>query len=237
MQTILRILFVGMLALPMSTSAQLSFSFDGINQAVPDGNPTGLVNAQEITSAPDLFVTGVTVTLNVSGTGLGGFNGDLYVTLQHEGGYSVLLNRPGTRSGSLSGYSDSGVSLTFDDTAIGDVHVYRQVLNGNHTTPIGGSLTGTWKPDARTADPSQVLDTSPRTATLSSFLDAPVNGTWTLFVTDVSSGATHQLDSWGLQITAVPEPAKATLLAGVALLALAFLRPFFKKAMDRFSEA
>src|SRR4051812_32947257 len=93
----------------------LSFSFSGINAAIPDGTPTGLVNAQSINSAPNVTVGDINVTLSISGTTFGGFNGDLYVTLQHDSGFAVLLNRPGSRSGTAQGYSDNGMSIILDD--------------------------------------------------------------------------------------------------------------------------
>jgi subtilisin-like proprotein convertase family protein len=229
MQMFHQFLVIALLALPTSLHAQLTYAFSGINAAIPDGVATGLVNVQQISDAAGLVVTDLNVTLNISGTGLGGFNGDLYVTLQHDRGYSVLLNRPGARAGVPYGYGDSGLAVILDDAATGDIHVYRQVLNGNDTTPLAGSLTGTWKPDARTADPASVLDSSPRTATLASFNGVSVNGTWTLFVTDMSTGATQQLDSWGLQITAVPEPKDYALFTGGALFVSALLRSLFKR--------
>ncbi|MCI0537664.1 MAG: PEP-CTERM sorting domain-containing protein [Verrucomicrobiales bacterium] len=218
------LLLVGLLGSPFAADAQLTYNFGGINAAIPDGDPTGLVNVQEISDAPGMNITDLDVTLNISGTGLGGFNGDLYATLQHDSGYSVLLNRAGARTGVGYGYGDSGLGVTFDDAATGDMHVYRQVLNGSHTTPLGGSLTGTWKPDARTVDPNGVLESSSQTATLASFNSVPVNGTWTLFVADLSSGATHQLDSWGMQIAAVPEPHAYGIVAGISLFGLALWR-------------
>jgi hypothetical protein len=229
MQTFHKLLLIALLTLPTSLHAQLIYAYNGINAAIPDGVATGLVNIQQISDAPGMFVTDLNVTLDISGTGLGGFNGDLYVTLQHDSGYSVLLNRVGARTGVPYGYGDSGLAVTLDDAAPGDIHVYRQVINGNNTTPLGGSLTGTWKPDARTADPASVLDSSPQTATLASFNGVSVNGTWTLFVTDLSTGATQQLDSWGLQITAVPEPKEYALFAGMALFAFALVRALSKR--------
>jgi hypothetical protein len=37
------------------------------------------------------------------------------------------------------------------------------------------------------------------------------NGTWTLFFADMSGGAESTVVSWGLDITAVPEPANVAL--------------------------
>jgi hypothetical protein len=212
------------LAFPSALHAQLAYSFGSINQAIPDGITSGLVNVQQINDASGWTVTDLNVTLNVSGTGAGGFNGDLYVTLQHETGYAVLLNRVGARTGATYGYGDSGLNVTFDESATDDVHLYRLALKGNHTTPLGGPLTGPWQSDGRTSDPSAVLATDPQTATLASFDGLPVNGTWTLFLTDLSAGATHQLDSWSMAISAVPEPGSYALLAGAGLLAFALGR-------------
>ena len=50
------------------------------------------------------------------------------------------------------------------------------------------------------------------------------NGTWTIFFADLSSGETSTLNSWSLDITAVPEPVNVALgiSAGVfSLVALA----------------
>lgn len=210
------------LGLVLRTDAQ-SFNFN-VNSAIPDGDPTGLAKVQTISSAPGLNIADLNVTLSISGTGPGGFNGDLYVTLQHETGFSVLLNRSGKRSTAPQGYSDSGLNVTFDSSAADDIHNYRFQLSGSHGTPLGGPLTGTWQPDARNTDPATVLDTGTRLATLNSFANLPVNGQWTLFVADLSSGGTQTLNSWGMQITAVPEPAEVALVAGASLLAFAFWR-------------
>ncbi len=224
MRTFHQILLAGLLAVPMTARAQLTYTFSGINEAIPDGTPTGLVNVHNISDAAGLNIADLNVTLNISSVGGPGFNGDLYVTLQHDSGYSVLLNRPGARVGATYGYSDSGLGVTLDDAAAGDVHVYRQVLNGNHTTPLAGALSGTWKPDGRITDPATVLDTDASTAKLSSFNGVPVNGTWSLFVTDLSSGATHQLDSWSLEMVAVPEPAMLGCVTGSVLLLVGLWR-------------
>lgn len=215
-------LSAAVLGLILRADAQV-FNYS-VNSPIPDGDPTGLANVQTINSAPGMTITDLNVTLSISGSGSGGFNGDLYVALQHESGFSVLLNRPGKRSAAPQGYSDSGLSVTFDGSATDDVHNYRLELSGNHATPLGAPLTGVWQPDARSTDPAIVLDTSLRPATLDSFANLPVNGQWVLFVADLSSGGTQTLNSWGIQVTAVPEPTEVTLAVGVSLLGLALWR-------------
>ena len=179
------------------------------NLAVPDGLASGVTDSQNVTTAFN-FLTDVNVSLKLTPTANsgGGYNGDLYVSLVHESGFSVLLNRVGRRTGSAFGYGDVGFRLTFDDTAPDDVHSYRLALNGDHTIPLADLLGGSWQPDGRTADPSFVTDLSPRTAPLANFNGINPNGTWTLFVADVQTGGQLTLDSWSLNLlgtTVVPE--------------------------------
>ena len=55
-------------------------------------------------------------------------------------------------------------------------------------------------------NPATVTDLSARSAFLGAFNGLDPNGTWTLFVADVSGGDVSTLVSWELEITAVPEP-------------------------------
>jgi len=171
---------------------------------VPDGNPLGWSDTRVITGLAGASITDITVSLSVTG----GYNGDLYVYLQHDSGISILLNRPGRTATDAFGYADSGFNVTFNDSAPnGDSHV-------NFT---GSSiLAGTpWQPDGRATDPAIVVDTNPGTDLLSSFDGFTPTGDWTLFVADMSGGDTSnsQVTSWGLELTAVPEPCEVTALA------------------------
>ena len=180
-----------------------TFFSGAINRAVPDGNPAGLIDGRTISSAIT-SISSITVGLNISG----GYNGDLYITLQHSSGFSVLLNRTGKTGGDAFGYGDSGFNVRFDDAAANDVHNYQAI-----TTPGAGlPLTGTWQPDARNIDPADVTAASTRSAYLSSFQGLSAGGTWTLFVADtVSGGGTPTLNSWDMEITGVPEPTTIAL--------------------------
>ncbi|MBM3880595.1 MAG: PEP-CTERM sorting domain-containing protein [Verrucomicrobia bacterium] len=196
---------------------------------------TYTVNAQ-IPDYPDEFgyedirtVSGSAISIigdvNVYLTITGGYLGDLFVSLSHGSGYAVLLNRPGRRSGDALGYGDSGLdNALFDDAASdGDVHVYRLTLSGDHTTPLGGPLGGSWAPDARTTNPTSVLDTDARNALLSSFNDLGTDGEWSLRLFDYNAGGTATLVSWTLVVTA-PEPSSyAAIFAAVCALG-AFIR-------------
>jgi len=137
----------------------------------------------------------------------GTWNGDLYCYLTHSSGYTVLLNRVGRRSTSSLGYGDEGFNVTFDDASTnGDIHIYRRTLSTNESMSISGALTNVWAPDGRTANPATVLDTSSRTALLSSFNGLNPNGEWVLFVADMESGDIFTLDNWGLEITGYTPP-------------------------------
>jgi subtilisin-like proprotein convertase family protein len=183
-----------------------SYTFTG-TQTIPDANPTGLNDTRTISSSAITEISSVIVTLNISS----GYNGDLYAYLRYGQGssapLSILLNRVGKESSSPTdlGYGDSGFQIRFSDSAAnGDIHTYRTVV-GTPTT--GQPLTGDWQVDGRSEHPAAGLTSDSRNADnfLSAFNGVSANGDWTLFIADVSSGGVSQLNSWGLEITAVPE--------------------------------
>ena len=179
--------------------------------AIADGNASGVSDLRQ-SSSSIAAIGSLTVSLNISGE----FNGDLYAYLRHDSGFSILLNRPGRTADSTSGYGDSGLNIALSDFATRDIHSYRAVV-----TPAAGSpLTGFWQPDGRNVDPSMVLDSTARTATLSSFAGLSASGDWTLFVADMQSGGTSALESWGLEFAfaAVPEPSQYGLVVGAGLI-------------------
>jgi subtilisin-like proprotein convertase family protein len=178
-----------------------------VNTTIPDNDDLGLADYRSI-SAPGLTeIESITVALNFTG----GWNGDLYAHLVHDGGFSVLLNRPGRTDGNPDGAGSSGMTILLDDTVLSDIHT---------AMPTVGLATGNYQPDARTEDPLSVTDLSPRSAFLANFAGLDPNGTWTLFVADQSPGATSTLQSWTLNITAVPEPSAALLTLAAASLLL-----------------
>lgn len=183
---------------------------------IPDANATGVSDARTVVGAA-LQIISLAVRFEASGT----YNGDLYLTLQHNSGFSVLLNRPGRSSGNSFGYSDAGLNVTFSDSASnGDVHTYRDIF----TPPAASPLTGIWQPDGRLEDPSISLTTSHRSAFLNSFAGKDASGEWTLFAADLSAGGQTQILSWGLDITVVPEPSEFALATSAVLGALALAR-------------
>ena len=192
------------------------------NLAVPDNSILGLADTR-VFNSPITAITSLRVSLALAGSpnSADAFNGDFYAYLTHGSGFSVLLNRTGRTAANPFGYADSGFNVTFDDAlASTDIHNYRLTAN-----PAGGALTGTWPTDGRNVNPATVLDTTPRTALLTSFTGLDPNGAWTLFVADTSPLGTGRLTGWGLEVTGltgIPEP--TTALFGIGLLGACAVR-------------
>ncbi len=189
-------------------------SFGGSSTlAIPDGNPSGVSDKRTINSGLT-SISSITVSLNISGS----YNGDVYAYLEHGNDLAVLLNRPGRTASDSAGYADSGFAITLSDSAAnGDIHLYQTI----QVPPVGTPLTGTWQPDGRAVDPDQVVDTTSRTAFLSTFNGVDPNGNWTLYLADLSSGSPNTLNSWSLSITGVPEPQEYLFAATLALFGFA----------------
>lgn len=207
--------------------AALIVSWDQINRPIPDANLSGLADTRTLASLSGQ-ITDLKVSLTLAGLPEEpSFNGDLYVALQHESGFAVLLNRVGRTESRGLGYADNGFDVTFDQSAPNDVHTYRIALSGALETPLAGPLTGVWQPDGRLAPPDSVVTSSPRDAGLDSFLGLDPNGTWTLFLADLQTGGRAQLVGWGLDLSGVspvPESGWTGLAASAGLLGWGFFR-------------
>jgi subtilisin-like proprotein convertase family protein len=194
-----------------------------VNTAVPDSDANGLQITRNFSFVSPIIASNIAdlnVTLNIQGD----FNGDLYAYITHgASGFSVLLNRVGRTAANPDGYGDDGFNIKLDDQAgaTRDVHTYQVVLGG--ALPVGTQLTGSWLPDARNVLPTTVVNTDPRTATLQSFNGLDPNGSWTLFIADLSPGGNSTVVSWGLEVT-VPEPGTIGLMAVGGLMMLYFAR-------------
>ena len=179
-----------------------------------DGNASPWSDTRTISELTGLTITGVSVRLNLSG----GYNGDLYGYLSHDGVLVPLMNRVGVGSADPFGYSDAGLNVKFTDEATDNLHFYQS---------IGGySITGEapWQPDGRTNNPitsaAAAFDAA-GTINLSAFNGPNAGDDWTLVFADVAAGGgAPTVVSWGLDIEAVPEPVNVALgvFAGVALL-------------------
>lgn len=195
----------------------LNFDYGGAPVVVPDGDLVGVSDTTWVNEASlDGFkISAVKVLLTLSG----GWNGDIYAQLNHNGQFSVLLNRPGVSPTDSLGYSDAGFSVSFaDEAASGDVHRYGATLTAGGMSLNGAPLTGTWAPDGRPYGQAEAADPSARTALLSQFDNMIVNGNWTLLLADLSPVGETQLLNWGLEISYVPEPAGLALGFATGLL-------------------
>ena len=197
--------------------------FSGSPVSIPDGSAIGLGSSQQVSSIFN-SIDHLSVTLDISGGLNGGWNGDLYAYLLHDGVMVVLLNRPGVTAANPIGYGDSGLNVTLDDNARVNIHNYQSALPSTH---FAGALTGNWAPDGRTADPNNVTDQSPVTTSLSMFDGLDPNGTWTLFLMDAETGGLSQLQSWSLNIEAstnVPDRVSTVLLLLLGLCPLGLFK-------------
>ncbi len=210
----------GILLLLLATLASRASSTNATFTAtpgvtVPDANPVGLSSTLNVSG-----MTGSTINLTVNLDITGGFNGDLYSYLvSPTGTIVVLLDRVGVVSGNPYGYGNAGFNITLDSASGNNIHTYQ---TGGYTIS-GGQLIGTWAPDYNTVDPlgdpSTFNATSPTGNTLISLDGADPNGTWTLFMADLSPGGVSTIVSWGLTVSTVPEPQTWTLL-GSSLVGL-----------------
>lgn len=214
--------------IPTTIGQVYSVSFNNLNQVIPDNDSSGITSSQTV-NLPSAALRSVSVSLQLSGVGSGGYNGDLYVLLSHAGASSVLLNRVGKTASNPFGYGDNGLSVKFSDSASnGDIHLYQTVSN-----PGGGLLTGTWQPDGRRVDPGAVTASSPRTAFLSNFAGLTDNGKWNLYLVDLSGGAQLRLDSWSLNLAVVPEPTSFGTILGIPVGAFGIFRRMRSKSFHQ----
>jgi len=173
---------------------------------IPDGNPAGWADSRSISGIPGALTDGTTseiTDVNVRVNLSGGYNGDLYgyIQLHDENNVTVLtvlLNRVGKGSGSepqfTYGYATAGMNVTLDDAAATSIHDVQNPTSG-----------GSYKPDGDL---------------LSNLNGKSANGTWTLFLADMSGGSVSSVASWGLDINVVPEPVTWALaiFAGVVVM-------------------
>ena len=188
---------------PAALPGTIVYSWSG-SQAIPDNNASGYAFTFNIFTPGPLVINNITVDLTISG----GWNGDLYAYLSHGSGFSVLLNRIGSSAANPDGSGVSGMNVEFSDGYATDIH-----------TAQSNPLNGNFAPDGRNTNPFLAVDSDPRTAMLGSFNGLDPNGTWTLFLADVSPLGVSTVQNWTVSIgVAVPEPADATLL-GLASIA------------------
>jgi subtilisin-like proprotein convertase family protein len=189
------VIVVLMAAVGVAHATLITDSWSG-SQDVPDGSPVGIANSLTISGSSGT-IQDVSVDLTISG----GYNGDLYgyLVFQPTGGGSaateVLLNQIGTSPSNPLGESGAGFNVTLSDIGTvgngngGDIH-----------DATGSPVTGIYTPDS--------LNTLDNT-----FAGLSANGTWTLFLADLTEGGgTGTMTGWGVGISVVPEPATWALV-------------------------
>lgn len=192
-----------LLGLGFSSPAALSSGM--LNASIPDGNLSGYSSTLNVAlgeaSGWGNVISSVTLTLNISG----GYNGDLYAYVSHNGVLVPLINRVGVGSANALGYDNAGFTITLSASGANNIHFYQD----NSPTYSGGQLTGTWQPDGRAISPLSTagsFDAAP-TVGFSAYNGMEATGNWTLYVADVVGGGYGStLSSWSLGITVVPEP-------------------------------
>jgi len=164
-----------------------------VNASIPDNNYSGWVSSQEVNTMPAGTLAGVAVNLQLSSS----WTGDLYAYLVNDTGFAVLLDRVGTPSPAF-GYGAGSMTVTLADGSSWDGNTILGNIHG-----AGASASGYFNPDNDNAG----WATTGASGTLGSFVGTSQNGTWTLFVADLSGGGVTTVQSWGLQmdIVAVPE--------------------------------
>ena len=114
-------------------------------------------------------------------------------------GFVVLLNRVGTGDYTY-GYGEAG----FNNVTLADVSG-TSIQNYDGSSSAATALTGGTYGSA-----GGTLNTT--------YDNLTVNGSWTLFLADLSSGDISQVTGWSLNITAVPEPTTWAMIISGTLL-------------------
>ncbi len=144
--------------------------------AIPDFNTTGVSDVINITDANS--VSDINIGLEIRHTWIG----DVGVTIQSPSGTTVtIVDRPGNPASSF-GCLNNNISATLDDEA--SLPVENECASSSSTSnpPTSWAILGSFTPN------------NP----LSAFDGEPINGNWTITVTDAGFGDTGFLDSWSI---------------------------------------
>lgn len=221
MKNLKSILLAGFFAagLQMSQASLITYdsSLISVGTQIPDNNLTGISSTFTVSGSGIGFLENVRINVNISG----GFDGDLYAYITHDGQHAILLNRIGTTGTGTFGSSQAGMSIWFDDSvAAPNVHTAGTLSPG-----------GVYGSDGRDESPTDLaaINAASAQSILSDFYGQSAEGDWTLFLADASGGGVATLDSWALEITGIPEPANVALAVfGGAFVVLQGVR-FWKR--------
>ena len=234
----LKLILCGLMCVATCVQATVyTYDFNAVNTAVPDGNPVGIRQSTVVSGIPNVGINNDTIAnVEISFQISGGYNGDIYgyLVLQSADGStttSILLNRIGTTASNPFGSASSGLNnvvLTgYAGGGATDIHTA--------PTTAGQALAGAYLADGRMVDPALVTDQSARTAGLDVLNGHSANGTWTLFLADMTAGDQATLVSWSLDITVIPEPVTwALIIFGGAGLCVGFAQLRQRRTPPRF---
>ncbi len=110
------VMLVSMAVAAPAGADQLDLLFDGVNVAIPDSSPAGVVNTQNVATLGT--ITDVDVDIHVTHT----WQGDMIIELTHDGATVPLLYRAGDSNGTGAGFSADNLGsddprFVFDDEA------------------------------------------------------------------------------------------------------------------------
>lgn len=197
------IVLVAGLALAGSASAQ-TYTGTFNSAPIPDSDPAG---AKFVVNVPDSFsIADLNVGLGITHT----WQGDLVITIEHNGTTVDLLNRAGDGTGGGFGFSAdnlgdaaSGALFYLDDEGASAYDTGAPTGYGDGTVVDPGidNVTGNWKPFGAAG-----------ISALSAFDGMDAAGNWSIFITDNAGGDTGTVETISLEFTAVPAPASLALL-------------------------
>lgn len=207
--------FVLAVALLFAASANAIMFMGTPNLVISDGdgdvNPT--IDSIDTTGTflPGDTITLISITITLTHT----YAGDLAIELIAPDLTEIqLLARPGTAIGDEATGCPCGNGRNFAATAITFADGATSAETLGDAPPFGNIASGTYAPDADGWTTDITL--------LAEFIGLPAAGLWTLRVGDYANQDTGTVDSWELNLEAVPEPQTHAMVAlGLAGLAFA----------------
>ena len=192
MKTINSIATVATLAVVLGSRLSVTAGITTTDFATTDGSTFLAGSASGSQVIPDNTPAGVAYTMNLNTLGVPYSLTSISVTLNLSGGYNgdiyAYLSHGGQIStllnGPSAGLSGSAMNITFVEGTGSPI-----------PTTSSANLTGSYT----------------AYSDLATFNGTDPNGNWTLFFADLSPGDTSTLNSFSLDITAVPEPVNVAM--------------------------
>jgi subtilisin-like proprotein convertase family protein len=176
------------LGAPSGTGAPVTYSRSTLALAVPNSNPRGVTDSQNITD--DFEIVDVNVRIDSL---LHTATGDVTVGIKGPTGYGTdIISAVG--GGSDGGPGDNFTNTTIDDSAGGDLLL---------ATQASAPFTGSWRTMFNNASWSTFGFPTDPVGQLSRFNGTSKQGVWTLRISDQAqqTNAAGTLDGWSLIVT------------------------------------